>query len=349
MSNIKKGNNKKEKYFIGVDVGGTSIKFGIFKGLEKKLIDKFSIDTVKVSKDNEKHLTNYIFDTIENYCNNNKHAVAKNKIVGIGFAMPGPAVNNQLFRAVNINWEKKYDIVKATKKRFGSGVDVCVLNDANAATLGEYNKTLKGKYQSMALITLGTAVGTGIIINGKLIEGRTGIAGELCHIRLDYSDNAFECTCGNHGCSETLAGTKGLKNIYFRLCANAGLDIMCQTIGAIHHESDEEKKISTENVKLEDVITAKYIIDKAKAGDKIAYKAIDTSIGYVSDLIAILMHVYEPEIVLIGGGISNAGTFITDMIKKHLKEKVFMTKTLPKIIIAKLKNDAGIYGAVAKL
>ena len=135
----------------------------------------------------------------------------------------------------------------------------------------------------MSLITLGTAVGTGI---------------------------------------ETLAGTKGLKNIYGRLLGKE---------------------------KLADNVNAKMIIDKAKANDKIAREAVDMSFDCISSLIAILMHVFEPEVVMIGGGMSNAGKFIIDLIERHLKEKVFMTKKLPKIMLAKLKNDAGVYGAVERL
>lgn len=331
MLNSKKTKSKKENFYIGVDVGGTAIKFGVFKGKddkgkthnahkEKLLIDKFSIDTVIDKKNTEKNLINSIFDAIEKYCSNNKYAVDKKNIVGIGITMPGPVVDNIVFRAVNINWKKEYDIVKATKKRFGEKVNVCVLNDANAAALGEYGKTLKGKCNSMALITLGTAIGTGIIINGKLMEGRTGIAGELSHIRLDYSDNAMKCNCGNVGCIETLAGSKGLINVYKRIIGQTDIDI-----------------------------TAKTIIKSAKAGDENAYKALNISLDYVSRLIAILMHVFEPDVILIGGGFSLAGTFITKMIEKNLKTKVFMTKRLPKIMIAKLRNDAGIIGAVNNL
>ena len=310
-----------KEYYIGVDVGGTSIKIGIFDK-NKKLLDKFSMDTVIRKTNNEKLFLNDIFDVIESYCDGNKLKLTKNKITGIGFAMPGPVVDNQLIHAVNINWKKKYDIVKATKKRFGQKVEVVVLNDGNAATLGENSYTLKNKYKCVCLITLGTAVGTGIIIDGKLIEGKTGIAGELSHIRVDYSKDAAMCACGNRGCIETLAGTKGLKNIYSRLLGKE---------------------------KLADTVNAKMIIDKAKANDKIASEALDKSFDCISSLIAILMHVFEPEVVLIGGGMSNAGKFIIDLIEKHLKEKIFMTKTLPKIMIAKLKNDAGMYGVVSRL
>ena len=399
------------KFYVGVDVGGTSVKLGIFSE-NKKLLDKFAIDTVIRKSNNEKLLLNDIFEAIENYCKNNNYGVAKNKIIGIGFAVPGPVVDNQLLHAVNINWKKKYDIVKEIKNRYGKKIKVSVLNDANAAALGEYVETLKGKCNSMALITLGTAVGTGIIIDGKLVEGKTGIAGEISHIRVDYSDDAFKCSCGNVGCVETMAGSKGLINIYNRLKnGNTTNDIeenelneedyneyaknvinylpmseklkdsisdelknrvfkkidmsdfsmsniertMISEMDKLFEEIINNESIKNEiekivkNGKIEDVITAKEIIDKAKDGDKIAYEAIDKSLDCVSRLIAILMHVYEPEVVVIGGGMSNAGTFITNIIEKHLKEKIFMTKTLPKIIIAKLKNDAGVVGAVERL
>ena len=314
-------NKNIKKYYIGVDVGGTSIKIGFFDD-NKKMLDSKSIDTIIRENSNEKLLLNDIFDEIESYCLENKIGLNKNKIKGIGFAMPGPVVDNHLIHAVNINWHKKYDIAKATRKRFGDNIKVSVLNDANAATLGENCHTLKNKYKNMCLITLGTAVGTGIIIDGKLIEGRTGIAGELSHIRIDYSESAEKCGCGNVGCIETLAGTKGLKNVYRKLLGES---------------------------KLPEHIDAKMIIDKAKANDAIAKKTIDISFDSISKLIVILMHVYEPEVVLIGGGISNAGQFVVDIIKKHLKEQIFMTKTLPKIMIAKLKNNAGMYGVVENL
>lgn len=314
-------NKNRKKYYVGVDVGGTAIKIGFFDD-NKKLLDSTFIDTIIRKDNNEKLLLNDIFDKIDDYCLKNKKGIEKSKIKGIGFAMPGPVVDNHLIHAVNINWNKKYDIAKATKKHFGQNVKVSVLNDANAATLGESSHTLKNKYKNMCLITLGTAVGTGIIIDGKLIEGRTGIAGELSHIRIDYSENAEKCGCGNVGCIETLAGTKGLKNIYRKLL---GVE------------------------KLPKSVDAKMIIDKAKANDEIAKKAVDISFDTISKLIAILMHVYEPEVVLIGGGISNAGRYVIDIIEKHLKEQIFMTKTLPKIMIAKLKNNAGMFGVVENL
>lgn len=313
------------RFYVGIDVGGTAIKFGIFD--EKKiLLDKFSIATNIVEKNNEKHLLNSIFVAIDDYCKSNKYKVKKNLIIGIGLTMPGPVVNNKLLHAVNINWKKKINIVSEIQKIFGKKIKVSVLNDANAAALGEYEKFLKAKYNSMALITLGTGVGTGVIINGKLIEGKSGIAGELSHIRIDYAEDALRCNCGNVGCVETVAGAVGLKKLYLKLKGNDNIQIK----------------------NLYEPISAKGIIDKAKERDELANAALDKSFGYVSDLIVILMHVYEPEVVVIGGGLSNAGTFITKIIEKHLHEKIFMTKTFPKIIIAKLKNDAGIYGAVSK-
>ena len=314
----KKNNLNLKKFYIGVDVGGTSIKFGVFDG-NKKFIDKFSIVTQFREKNAEKTIVKEMLDAIENYCANNDFGVTKAKVGGIGFAIPGPVVNNQVLRAVNINWKKKYDIVKETKKRFGNKVNVKVYNDANAAALGEYKETLKGKYKSICLMTLGTAVGIGIIINGKLIEGKSGIAGELSHLKVDFSEDALKCNCGNTGCLETVTGGRGIANVY--------------------------NKMYNTNI----ANGAQDVIRHAKEGDKKSLAALEKSLDYLSMVISIIMLVYEPEIILIGGGVSNEGKFITDIIMKHLKEKVFITNTFPKIIIAKLKNQAGVYGAISEL
>ncbi|MBR0038609.1 MAG: ROK family protein [Lachnospiraceae bacterium] len=316
MKNSKKLNLK--KFYIGVDVGGTTIKFGIFDG-NKKFIEQFAVETEFREKNAEKAIANDMLNAIENYCDDNEYGVTKSKVAGIGYAIPGPVVNNQVLRAVNINWKKKYDLVKETKKRIGNKVNVRVYNDANAAALGEYKLTLKGKYKSICLMTLGTAVGIGIIINGKLIEGKSGVAGELSHLKVDFSENAMKCNCGNTGCLETVTGGRGIANVYNRM----------YNTDTAHGAQD--------------------VIRRAKEGEEKSLAALEKSLDYLSMVISIIMLVYEPEIILIGGGVSNEGTFITDIIMKHLKEKVFITKTFPKIMIAKLKNKAGFYGAVSEL
>ena len=351
MGKIKKLLNKLDAFYIGIDVGGTQIKIGIFNK-KKKLVHKLYIDTKVAKRNSEKAFLDSIFMSIDKYISDNDVGLAKNILLGIGFAMPGPVINNKLLHAVNINWKKEYDIVSATKKRFGKNIRVCVLNDANAAALGEYNYTLKGKCESICLITLGTGVGTGIIINGKLIEGKSGIAGEVSHIRVDYSDNAVKCNCGNIGCVETMASCTGLVSIYNRLANEKS------TMENVYSK-DIKKKYNNNSVgasyaspysdNQSNKKGAREIVHLAKRGDSIALNALNISLDYLSKIIVILMHVYEPEVILIGGGMSNAGTIITNIIKKHLKEKVFMTKLLPNIMIAKLKNDAGLYGAVVNL
>lgn len=316
MKSKQKHNYK--KFYIGVDVGGTSIKFGIFDA-NKKYIDQFSIVTQTRSKNAEKAITSDMLDAIERYCDDNEYGITKTKIAGIGFAIPGPVVNDQVLRAVNINWKKKYDIVKETKRRLGNKIKVKVYNDANAAALGEYKLTLKGKYKSICLMTLGTAVGIGIIIDGKLIEGKSGIAGELSHLKVDFADDARKCNCGNTGCLETVAGGRGIANVY-------------------------NKMYNTNTAR-----GAQDVIRLAKEGDEKALAALEKSLDYLSTAISIVMLVYEPEIILIGGGVSNEGTFITKIITKCLKHKMFITNKLPKILIAKLKNKAGFYGAVSEL
>ena len=309
-----------KKYYFGVDVGGTSIKIGMFgqnDQEEKKFLTQFSITTTIFAKNVEKKLIEEIIESIEDFCEKKK--ISKNKIAGIGFAIPGPVVNNIVLKAVNINWTKKYDIVSAVRKKFGKNINVDVLNDANAAALGEYKFYLKSRYDSICFITLGTGIGAGIIINSKLIEGITGTAGELGHVRVDFSKKALKCNCGNIGCLETVASANGIANIYKRLFGS-------------------KSKIGT-----------KEIVKRAKNGDEKAMTTLEVSFDYLSQCISTLINTYEPEVVLIGGGVSNGGKFIIDIIKKHLKEKVFMTKKLPILKIAKLKNKAGMYGVVANL
>ncbi|MBO6134700.1 MAG: ROK family protein [Lachnospiraceae bacterium] len=311
-----------KKYYIGVDVGGTTIKYGLFekgKKDEKKLLAKFYVDTVVSRTNPEKAIIKGIISDIERFCENNEYGVNKSNLAGIGLAIPGPVVDNNILRAVNINWKKHYDAYSAIKKEFGNKVKVTILNDGNAAALGEYYYSLKGKYDSICLMTLGTAIGIGIIIDNKLIEGKTGIAGELSHMKVDFSKKALKCNCGNTGCLETVTGGRGIANVY----------------NSLYHTNVMKG--------------AKDVISRAKVGDKKALAALEKSLDYLSMAISIIMLVYEPEVILIGGGVSNEGTFVTNIIKEHLKDKVYMTKKLPKILLAKLKNDAGIYGAVSKL
>ena len=309
------------KFYFGIDIGGTSIKFGLFvkNNANTKLLTQFSIPTTFRKKNAEKELTNDIFNAIDNFINTNKFGLNKNNIFGIGYAIPGPVVKNKILKAVNINWNKDYDLEKITKIKYGRNLNVKILNDANAAAIGEYNFSLKSKYNSICLLTLGTAVGVGIIIHKQIVEGNSGIAGELSHIKVDFTKNALNCNCGNTGCLETVTGGKGIENIYNRL-------------------------YSSKNHK-----NCKKIFDDAKNGNKKAIKALNVSFDYLSYIISILMHVYEPEVIIIGGGVSKNGKIVTDIIIKHLREKVFITKKFPKICLARLKNKAGMYGIVADL
>lgn len=322
------------KFYIGVDVGGTTIKIGFFDA-NKKLISKNKIKTVIKKSGAEKAIIDQVFEHLDYYFSINVHGITKTNIKGIGFAIPGPVVKNQVLRAVNINWKKRYDIVDACKKYFKRKINVCVINDANAAVVAEYSKTLKKKYDNICLMTLGTAIGTGIIINGKLIEGHTGIAGEICHIKVDYLPDAVKCNCGNTGCLETVVSGTGIVNIYKRLYLKK------KTKDSIINVGKYKLKLSE--------LEAMHIISAAKSKDQKALYALTNSLEYLSRMIVILMHVYEPEVILIGGGVSSGGPIITNILKKQLKNKVYITKVLPKIMLAKLKNDAGIYGVVENL
>lgn len=308
------------KYYFAVDIGGTRIKFGVFND-KKKLIDTFSVDTKIVESNSEKNLINYVFDNIDRYCTDNKFGVKTSNIKGIGFTIPGPVVNGKVIMAVNINWKKKFDIKTAVKKRYGKNVSVVVGNDGNLAALGEYVFALKRKPNSICMLTLGTAIGTGVIVNGKLVEGKHGIAGELSHLKVDYSKDAIKCNCGNVGCLETVAGGKAMINMFKRFYP------------------DDKRTLNG----------AIDIVESAKSGDKKCLNVLIKSFDYLSSAIASVILTYEPEVIVIGGGVSNGGAIISEILTKQVKEKIGILKHLPKIILSKYKNKAGLYGAVAEL
>lgn len=318
------------KIYFAIDVGGTTIKYGIFDE-KKNLIDKFFKKTIYYNKNAERQTLNDILSGIEEWCSEKK--ISLKDIVGIGIAVPGPVADNEVKTLVNINWKHKYDVVSNIKNRFGSKVKVIIANDANAALYGEYIKTLKGKYKNVCFITLGTGIGGGILLNGKLLEGKTGVCGELGHIIVDKSENAMECNCGNKGCLETIASGVGIVNVYKNLYLS-------------DKSNDDEIGICGRKVKVNE-LNAKLIIDAAKENDEKAFKVLDIAFEYLANLMVDLVYVIEPDVFLIGGGISNGGNIILDIIKKHFVGKNKLTKKQPKIMLAKLKNDAGIYGAFA--
>ncbi len=301
-----------EKYLIGIDIGGTSIKFGRFT-LEGDLIEKWNIHTN--SKNQGKNILNDIIESLVS-------KVEISDIQGIGIGVPGPVKNGEVINCVNLNWEKvniKKEIHLLLKNE---DIIIKVGNDANVAAAGEMYKGSARGYKNVVMYTLGTGVGGGIIIDGKLLEGLNGVGGELGHIVVDFKHN-YHCACGKTGCLETVASATGIVRL-----AKEQL-IHSKVKSPLRHF---------------DKFSAKKVFDLAKKGDYISRKIIDESIKYLALAIASISLTIDPEIIIIGGGVSNAGEYLIDSINKFypLFSRPFIKKA--NIQLATLGNDAGIYG-----
>ena len=302
-------------YVFGLDIGGMSVKIGLFKGEE--LIEKFNI---KTNTDNKGE--NILPSTVAKIrCIMAEKGIDKDSVKGIGIGVPGAIIHRGVAKqAVNINWEN-VDVKGYVEGELG--LLTLVANDANVAALGEM---WKGDFHgdNVALFTLGTGVGGGIIVNGKIVEGTAGSGGEVGHFPIVDEDLPWTCGCGNKRCVE-------------QLCAAPGL-VKQAEIALVEDDQDS-------SLRLMDKIEAKDVLDQAKNGDKIALKVVDQYTYYLGKTLAIVASITNPSVFIIGGGVSNAGRFLLDKIEDNYKKLAFIGASNADVVQAKLGNDAGIYGA----
>lgn len=300
------------KYIIGIDVGGTTVKIGQFD-LAGNMLKKWSIFTNK-----ENHGKYIIKDIYKSLLENN---INLKDVMGYGFGVPGPVVNGTVLKAVNIGWPE-YDLALEFSQLVQNS-NVHVGNDANVAALGEVFKgAAKGK-KDIAMITLGTGIGGGIIIDGHSIEGVFGAGGELGHIVVEF-DHPRECNCGSRGCLETIASATGIKKEFTFLAKTGKYHTVLENI---------------------DRPSAKKIFDAAMKGDELSVVVIDNvarALGYLCHMVSLVVN---PEVIVFGGGVSRAGDFLFDKIRESFKRYRFHAVQNTKIIGAELGNDAGMYGA----
>lgn len=251
-----------------------------------------------------------------------QEGISKDDVQGVGIGVPGPVTSDGVVnRCVNLGWG-----VKNVQEELSSltGLKVKVGNDANVAALGEmWQGAAKGS-KDVIVVTLGTGVGGGIIVDGKIVAGATGAGGEIGHITVNEAE-IEPCNCGQYGCLEQYASATGIVRMAKRKLA----------------KSDEATSIRN----MED-ISAKIIFDEAKAGDEIAKGLVDELGKILGSALSNIACVVNPEVVVIGGGVSKAGTILTDVIKKYFVETSFLACKDAKFVLAELGNDAGIYGCV---
>lgn len=301
-----------EKYYIGADIGGTTVKLGMFSHTGE-LLEKWEIKT-RVENEGENILPD-VAASIEE-----KRAEKDGNIMGIGIGVPGPITDDgTVLKCPNIHWPV-FNVKDKLIELTGVG-NVKVGNDANVAALGEMWKGGGRGFDSIVMVTLGTGVGGGVILGGKILTGSKGAGGEIGHMKVEMNETDV-CGCGGKGCLEQYSSATGIVRL-----AKKGL------------RADSSLASLAE-------ITAKDIFDAAKAGDDYALSVVDQFAKYLGIALANVSHVVDPEAFVIGGGVSRAGDIIINSIEKYYNDNVLYALRDKEFRLAELGNDAGIYGSV---
>ncbi len=306
------------QYVFGVDIGGTTVKLGLFD-TEGNLLDKWEIPTR--TEEEGSHILPDVADSIKSKISEKQIAIED--IAGVGVGAPGPIDGEGVVhKAVNLGWG-----TLSIKNTLEDLIHLPVMagNDANVAALGEMWKGGGQGSRNLILVTLGTGVGGGIIIDGKILTGSTGAGGEIGHIHVQDGETET-CGCGNRGCLEQYSSATGITRL-----ANKRLA-----------ESDKQ------SVLRQGKVSAKTVFDAVKEKDELALEVAEEFGKYLGNALAVIATVVNPEAIVIGGGVSKAGEILLDYIKPYYEKNVFQGSRDVKFALATLGNDAGIYGA-AKL
>lgn len=308
-----------KKYVFGIDIGGTTIKMGLFKS-EGILEETWEIPT------RTQEGGSLILIDIANGISNklNEKGISKDEIEGIGLGVPGPvSEDGTVFKCVNLGW----GVINAEKKLGElTGLKVKAGNDANVAALGEMWKGGGKGYKNVVMVTLGTGVGGGIIIDEKIVSGANGAGGEIGHIHM-FDDESETCGCGKRGCLEQYASATGIVKYANKLM-------------------DEVDTPST--LRRLEYISAKAIFESAKEGDLLSLEVIEFFGKQLGKALSYITCVCDPEVIVIGGGVSKAGEIIINTVSKYYKQYAFHASRNTKFALAELGNEAGMFGG-AKL
>ncbi len=316
-----------EEVLFGVDIGGTTIKFGIFD-MEGTLHGDWEINTDKT--ENGRHIIEQIALSIESVIQ--KAGMEPGQIAGIGLGVPGPVLESgEVINAPNLGW-RNWNVKKELEQLLG--LKVRIGNDANVAALGEMWAGSGMGCKSLVLLTLGTGVGGGIVQNGRLIYGAHGGGGEIGHICVNPEETE-PCNCGKCGCLEQYASATGVVRLA-RTCAHRE-----DLTGPVEKES---VRLAGKEILLKE-LTAKDVWDAVKKGDPLARRVAEVFGEKLGLALANLAAVLNPEQFLLGGGMSKAGEVMLPYIKKYYEKYVFAPCREAGLGFAALKNQAGIYGA----
>ncbi|MDE7358666.1 MAG: ROK family glucokinase [Lachnospiraceae bacterium] len=293
---------------------------GLFD-MDGNVLDKWEIPT-RTENRGEKILPDIAASIQEKM---EQKSIARETVAGVGIGVPGPVEKNGIVhKAVNLGWEEMN--MKEELTALLGGMRVEGGNDANVAALGEMWKGGGQGHKNLVAVTLGTGVGGGIIINGEIMTGATGAGGEIGHIHVE--DNETEaCGCGNFGCLEEYASATGITRL-----ANRALQA-----------GDKDSVLRKGEV------SAKSVFDAVKAGDELAIEVAKQFGDYLGKGLGVIAGIINPEIFVIGGGVSKAGEVLFDYIRPSFEKTAFHGSKNVIFALATLGNDAGIYGAARLL
>lgn len=308
-----------KKYSLGIDIGGTTVKLGLFN-IEGELLHKWEIETRKI--DNGKYILSDITESINSLLE--ERNISKDELLGAGVGVPGPVKDDgTILGSVNLGWQV-FNVSTTLQELLR--IPIKVANDANIAALGEMYKGGGKGYENMIMVTLGTGVGGGVIINNNVIAGYTGSGGEIGHMNVNPHEK-ISCNCGRKGCLEQYASATGI--------ARLGREIL-------EKESCESKLRNIEN------ITAKDVFDFAKENDELSVRVVEKFSSILGRALSNISCICNPEVFVIGGGVSKAGDMLLENTKKYYSQNAFHATADTEFKLATLGNDAGIFGG-AKL
>lgn len=308
------------KYVFGVDIGGTTVKIGLFTA-EGTMVDKWEITTR--TDEGGKYILGDIAASIEDKLAEKQ--IDKSEVKGIGMGVPGPVkADGTVLRCVNLGWGI-FNVEEELSKLLD--LPVKAGNDANMAALGEMWQGGGKGHKDIVMVTLGTGVGGGIILNGKMLAGTNGAGGEIGHICVN-DDETEVCGCGNKGCLEQYTSATGIVRM----------------AKIILNTTDKPSKLRQIQY-----ISAKEIFDAAKEGDELAATLVENHGKVLGKALAQIACVVDPEIFVIGGGVSRAGDILIDTTAKYFAQYAFHACRQTKFALATLGNDAGMYGGACSI
>lgn len=308
---------------IGIDLGGTTTKFALLTQTGK-IVDKWSIKTQ--TEDHGSQILPNMIASIQAKLEEWK--LTSQDILGIGMGSPGSVDRKAgtVVGAYNLNWQE-VQAVKTTMEE-ELGLDFYLDNDANVAALGEQWQGAGDQDPNLVFMTLGTGVGGGIILDNQLVHGAHDTAGEIGHLTVSNDRFDFPCTCGKSGCLESIASASGIVKVAQQMLAeNKGQSQLYQ----VADRGDLEAKV---------------IFDLAKQGDDLALLIVDIVCDYLAFAAGNIANIVNPSVIVIGGGVSQAGAILKETVEKHLADYLFPPlRDKTRVKIAQLESDAGVIGA----